>query len=233
MQSQIIHPNGVNHVVISTLDLKAQLEFWTDVMGGQLKGLHEMHGVKGVLLAWVEFSSSPPCYINLQFNPKNPSEIQLGLTHSGTAVGPSAIGTMHHLALNINELDELYAMRDRLRSKGVPVLGPMNHGMCHSIYFAGPEGLALEIACGKAIDAEEWVDPESVKQAGISKEELGRYLKPEAHKRPSKPVPQPGPDAKGPHMMYPRKVYEKMLRVSDEDMLNSVESEPPVKKARL
>ena len=37
-------------------------------------------------------------------------------------------------------------MRDRIRDRGINVFGPLDHGMCHSIYFAGPEHLSLEIA---------------------------------------------------------------------------------------
>ena len=64
------------------------------------------------------------------------------------------------MAFNVDTLDDLYAMRDRIRDRGVPVIGPIDHGMCHSIYFAGPEGLSLEIACGGAIDERAWIDPE-------------------------------------------------------------------------
>jgi hypothetical protein len=40
---------------------------------------------------------------------------------------------------------ELVAMRDRTRSRGLTIVGLLDHGMCHSIYFAGPENLSLEI----------------------------------------------------------------------------------------
>ena len=60
-----------------------------------------------------------------------------------------------------------HALRDRIRSRGVNVIGPLDHGMCHSIYFAGPEDLSLEIATSAApIDARAWIDPEVVKLAG-------------------------------------------------------------------
>ena len=41
--------------------------------------------------------------------------------------------------------EDMMAMRDRLRSKGVPVMGPVDHGMCVSMYFAGLENLSLEL----------------------------------------------------------------------------------------
>ena len=80
---------------------------------------------------------------------------------------------MQHLALKVRNHDELLAMRDRLRSKGVPVLGPTDHGMCVSMYFAGPENLSLELSYShEPIDNRAWIDPEVVKLAGISEDEL-------------------------------------------------------------
>lgn len=83
---------------------------------------------------------------------------------------------LHHLALKVNNHDELRVLRDRLRSKGVPVVGPMDHGFCVSICFAGPESLSLELSYSEAaINLEAWIDPEVRALAGISDEELVRY----------------------------------------------------------
>jgi catechol-2,3-dioxygenase len=53
---------------------------------------------------------------------------------------------MQHVAFNVDGIEDLLAMRDRIRNRGLNVFGPLNHGLCHSIYFAGPEHLSLEIA---------------------------------------------------------------------------------------
>ena len=52
--------------------------------------------------------------------------------------------------------DQLIAMRDRIRIKGVNVIGPLDHGMCQSIYFAGPGNMALEWLPGVDMDAAQW-----------------------------------------------------------------------------
>ena len=57
---------------------------------------------------------------------------------------------MQHLALNVDDDAQLIAMRDRIRSRGVNVIGPIDHGFCKSIYFAGPEHLTLEISTSRA-----------------------------------------------------------------------------------
>ena len=122
------------------------------------------------------------------------------------------------------------AMRDRLRSKGVPVLGPMDHGMCVSMYFAGPENLALELSySNEPIDANAWIDPEVQALAGISDDDLERYRNPAAFEDNGGATPQPGADAPGPHMTnYPKGRYEAILSTPDQVVWDNSENEPPV-----
>jgi catechol 2,3-dioxygenase-like lactoylglutathione lyase family enzyme len=221
------HPDGVHHLAIATRDIKAQIEFFTDVLGGELKALYWMHGVANTFHGFVELS--PTCYIAFQQHPDNPDEPIIGVTHAGNAGGQTTAGTMQHLALNVPTLDDLYAMRDRIRSRGVPVIGPMNHGMCQSMYFAGPEGLALEIATGGNIDVRAWIDPEVQALAGISDDEVARYVTPATFERPADPLPQPEFDPSKPHPRYPDKVLRAMLAAPDASMWNAVTSEPPVR----
>jgi catechol 2,3-dioxygenase-like lactoylglutathione lyase family enzyme len=221
-----LHPNGINHLAISTRDVKSQIGYFADVLGAELKALYWMHGVPNTFHAFVELG--PTCYIAFAQTPKNPTEIQWGVTHSGNAGGPVTAGTMQHLAFNVDTLDELYAMRDRIRSKGIQVMGPIDHGMCHSIYFAGLEGLSLEIACGRDIDERAWIDPEVQALAGISDAELERFKRPDAYERPADPVAQPPFDPSRPHM-EPAALYEQIMARPDEETLHAVTNEPPVK----
>ncbi|MFN8020219.1 MAG: VOC family protein [Acidimicrobiales bacterium] len=221
-----LHPNGVHHLAIATRDMKAQIEFFTDVLGGELKALYWMHGVANTFHAFVELS--PTCYIAFQQHPDNPADPILGVTHAGNAGGNATAGTMQHLALNVDSLDELLEMRDRIRSRGVPVIGPMNHGMCQSMYFAGPEHLALEIATGGGIDERAWIDPEVQALCGISDDELTRYTSPAAYERPTEAVTQPPYDPSKPNLVYPEPVWQAMLAAPDSAMWTAVTSEPPV-----
>ena len=56
-----LHPRGVNHLALSTTDMKRQLEFWCDVLGLPLKALYWMHGVKGAYHGFVELA--PDSYV--------------------------------------------------------------------------------------------------------------------------------------------------------------------------
>jgi len=221
--------NAVHHLAISTKDIKSQIEFFSDVLGAELVGLFWMHGVEG---AWHAFCRlNDHCSISFVELPANQDvEPITGVSHAGTADGPSAPGTMQHLALNVDSVEELLAMRDRIRSKGVNVIGHIDHGLCQSIYFGGPEGLVLEVATSdNAIDGDRWIDPEVVELAGISSEELARYRSPEPFTPTEEPIPQPPFDQDKPRLGYPLESYKKMLTIPDENITaNASYPNPPV-----
>jgi len=52
---------------------------------------------------------------------------------------------VQHIALRVANLDALVAAKEELESKGVDVLGPVNHGVFKSIYFFDPNGLLHNI----------------------------------------------------------------------------------------
>jgi catechol-2,3-dioxygenase len=56
-----------------------------------------------------------------------------------------AYDVFNHTALNATSTAEVDAWADHLRSNGVEVLGPIDHGIIYSIYFHDPNGLRLEI----------------------------------------------------------------------------------------
>ena len=171
-----LHPTGVNHLAISTSDMKSQLEFWCDVLGCPLKALYWMHGVDGCYHGFVELSGNS--YVAFVQHPDNSSDVEYGVTHAGNPGAPVTAGTMQHVAFHVETLEEVLEMRDRIRSRGVQVMGPLDHGFVKSIYFAGPEGLSLEVSCGSNIDAEAWIDPEVTGLCEISDHELGQLKSP-------------------------------------------------------
>jgi hypothetical protein len=154
----------------------------------------------------------------------------IGVTHAANGASPCAGGTMQHLAFNVADEQALLGLRDRIRSRGVNVFGPIDHGMCKSIYFAGPENLTLEIATSREpVDARAWIDPEVVEAAGISPEELAGYKNPAPFQSQGGKVPQPPIDPSKPHMGYPPKVYRYMVAASDEEIAATAsQPDPPV-----
>jgi len=53
---------------------------------------------------------------------------------------------VQHIALEVESVDALVSAKEDLESKGVEVLGPVNHGVFKSIYFFDPNGHRLELA---------------------------------------------------------------------------------------
>jgi catechol 2,3-dioxygenase-like lactoylglutathione lyase family enzyme len=223
---------GLHHIAIATANMKEQIEFFTDKLGMELVALYWMHGVEntwhGFLRLNDESSIAFVCNPDIEKIP-----VHLGETHAGNPAANCARGAMQHLALKVKNHDELLAMRDRLRAKGVPVLGPTDHGFCVSIYFAGPENLSLELSYSDApIDNRAWVDPEVQALAGISDEELARYKQSSDYSDSGGAVPQPDLGGPGPHMAgYPDGVYEMVLGTPDEVIWENSENQPPVEVA--
>jgi catechol-2,3-dioxygenase len=51
-----------------------------------------------------------------------------------------------HFAMGVPDHEALEAWRTRLLTRGVEVEGPIDHGVCTSIYFHDPNGYRLEFA---------------------------------------------------------------------------------------
>ena len=129
---------------------------------------------------------------------------------------------MQHVAFNVDTVEQLVAMRDRIRSRGINVFGQIDHGMCQSIYFAGPENLVLEVATSEAaVDPRAWIDPEVVALAGISEDELARFVRPAAYAGEGGSVAQPPVDMERPQLAYPKRVLEQIMSVPDDELTNS------------
>ena len=222
---------GLHHLAITTADIKTQIEFFTDKLGMELVALYWMHGVENTFHGF------------LRLNDESADRAGAERRHQGTSRQRSA-GPMRAIRAptappapcsmspsGSRGEAELMAMKDRLRSKGVPVIGPRDHGFCKSIYFAGPENLALELSWSEEpINADAWIDPEVVALAGIGDDELARYKASSDFADSGGAVAQPGPDAPGPHMTnYPPGRYETILAMTDAEMLATSETEPPVR----
>jgi catechol 2,3-dioxygenase-like lactoylglutathione lyase family enzyme len=222
--------NGVHHLAICTQDIKKQIEFFSDVLGMELVALYWMHGVDNAFHGFLKLSDS--CSVAFVQTPdveKIPRT--LGVTHAGSPATPVAGGAMQHVAFNVDSLDELLALRDRIRSRGVNVFGPLNHGLCHSIYFAGPEDLTLEIATSeRAIDARAWIDPEVVALSGISAAELERYRRPAKFASRGGALPNPPIAEDKPHQRgFPEALYRGLMAMPDDEVTAKMsESTPPV-----
>jgi catechol 2,3-dioxygenase-like lactoylglutathione lyase family enzyme len=219
-------PNGVHHLAICTKDIKKQIEFYTQVVGMELVALYWMHGVKNTFHGFLKLGDSSS--IAFVQSPEI-GEIQSikGVSHAGSPAQPVAAGVMQHVALNVGSEADLLAMRDRVRSHGYWVMGPLDHGFCKSIYLAAPEGIMLEFSTseGKSINGDAWIDPEVVKLSGITPSDLRRYRNPPAFMSAGGKVAQPSPHSGMPMMDG----MERLYKMTDEEITTRLsESTPPV-----
>jgi len=221
--------NGLHHLAISTGDIKTQIEFFSDVLGMELVALYWMHGVAGTFHGFMRLNDGASVAF-VQNDKIKQTRAIVGVSHAGNPGAASAPGTMQHVAFNMDSEAELLAIRDRIRSRGVVVFGPLDHGFCKSIYFAGPEGLSLEIATSEAaINPEAWIDPEVQALVGINAEELARFKRPPAYRGEGGRLKQPAYDPSKPHQIYPPEAYRALLALTDEQFFKLSESNPPVK----
>jgi catechol 2,3-dioxygenase-like lactoylglutathione lyase family enzyme len=221
-------PDGIHHIAIMSADMKAQLTFFTQVLGFPLVALFEMHGVPGGRHAFLEMApDSFFSVVEMDGIAEIPSTI--GVTHAGTGAGKCAPGVTQHIAFRAPDEAGLLAIQDRIRSHGVPVVGPIGHGFCKSIYFAGPEGLTLEVSYAvSAVDPARWVDPAMLAECGISGEEAQAMMNPAPCAVEGR-VPQPEYDPAKPQLAYPVEALKRMLAVPDAAITaQGSYDEPPV-----
>jgi catechol 2,3-dioxygenase-like lactoylglutathione lyase family enzyme len=215
-------PNGVHHLALNTGDMKAQVEFFTDVLGAELKALYWMHGTNGFFHGFLKLNDLS--YVAFVQAPQ-------GADTAGEAPAVPVAATLNHVAFSVADEEALVAMRDRIRSRGIVVVGPIDHGFCKSIYFGGPEGLRLELSTNEeGIDERAWIDPEVVAKCAMSDADVARYKTPAAYRDQGGKVAQPGLDPSKPAPMWRGDVLKRVLTMSDEDVTKTMsETTPPVK----
>jgi len=215
-------PNGVHHLALNTGDMKAQVAFFTDVLGAELKALYWMHGTNGYFHGFLKLNDLS--YVAFVQAPQ-------GADPAGEGPAVPVASSINHVAFSVANERDLVAMRDRIRDRGVVVIGPIDHGFCKSIYFGGPEGLRLELSTNEeGIDERAWIDPEVVEKCHISAAELATYLTPAAYRDLAGAVPQPPLRADKPQPMWRGEALQRALKMTDEEITRTMsETTPPVR----
>jgi glyoxylase I family protein len=60
---------------------------------------------------------------------------------------PNTPKWVQHIALRVDSVEEVQAVKDRLVAAGIDVLGVTDHGIFQSIYFFDPSGHRVEVTC--------------------------------------------------------------------------------------
>ncbi len=129
----------LNHVAYRCRDAKETAQFYTDVLG--LKLAHTI--VQDRVPSTKEFAP----HAHVFFEMGDGSWVAFfDVAKEDQVSQETNPDWAQHLALEVDTLEELDAAKARLVSRGIDVLGPVDHGFIRSIYFYDPSGHRLELA---------------------------------------------------------------------------------------
>jgi catechol 2,3-dioxygenase len=142
-------PRGVNHVVLNVRNLEVSHAFWTDILG--FRCVAELKPVPGRRRPKMRFYSGLDAAGQVTHHDVALAEIpQIEGTADRTGepppwdLMPKRVG-LNHVAVAWPDRESWLRQVAFLRSRGVPFLRRVNHGMTHSVYIADPDGHGIEV----------------------------------------------------------------------------------------
>ena len=130
----------LHHVAYRCRDARETAEFYTKVLGLEYAmALSEEH---------VPSTGEAHPYMHIFFRMDDGSYVAFFELRDAAAMGRdvNTPAWVQHLALRVPDEEALLRNKRRIESHGVEVLGPVDHGICKSIYFFDPNGHRLELA---------------------------------------------------------------------------------------
>lgn len=147
----------IGHVVLMVEDIDRSVEFYTQVLGFHVTDVYPETMMRGRM-------------VFLRFNPDHHGVALVGLGN-----GPAKHIEMHHMAFQVETLDEVFRARDHLEKHGVTIdyEGRRRAGCQVAVEFRDPDGHNLEIYWGldqvpldgTARPPEEWTPTPSLEEA--------------------------------------------------------------------
>ncbi len=175
-----VSPNNINHIAFCTGNMKEQLQFYTHVIGMELKALFWMHGVEGAFHGFL--SLNPNCCLSFVYHPDiEEKETVMGQSHAPNTISMVPGGVHQHMAFHMDSPEEVQAMIERIRSFGYMVSDIIDHDFCKSAYMLAPENVWIEFTCTVRDFNDQDIDPEVVGLCGINPTELARMVNPNEH----------------------------------------------------
>lgn len=136
----------IGHVVLRSSDLRRSVDFYVRVLGFAISDVYPEDMVPGGM-------------VFLRYNADHH-----GVALVGGMPGPSEKRELHHLAFEVDSLDEVFLARRRLREHGVPIVfeGRRRAGVQIAVEFLDPDGHHLEIYWGlDRVGADGYVRPKT------------------------------------------------------------------------
>lgn len=135
---------GLHHFAYRCRDAEETRHFYEDVLGLPL-----VHFIRADHVP----STGEYCpYVHIFFALQDGSCVAFFDLGDDQAAQPSpnTPAWVNHLALRVDNLQQLATAKARLQEAGVAVIGPTDHGFIQSIYFFDPNGIRLEYSVSTA-----------------------------------------------------------------------------------
>lgn len=129
----MVRPKRIGHVVLNVRDLAVSERFYTEVLGFQVS----LKRGNGTFLTCGKIHHD------------------LALFQAPEDAAPAGDLGLNHIAVQIEDLDELKEVYRRLKSCGARIDHLTDHGMTKSVYFRDPDGNRIEYFFNTTETAEE------------------------------------------------------------------------------
>lgn len=126
-----IRTRKVSHVVLNVSDVERSIKFYTEVLGFKLSD----RNARGMA-----FLRNQTDHHTIGFAPGPP----------GATVAPSGdYLTFHHVALEVDSIQDLFRAREFLKGRGIEILfeGRRGPGCNVGVEFKDPDGYSVELTC--------------------------------------------------------------------------------------
>lgn len=131
--------HGLHHFAYRCRDAEETRHFYEDILGLPL-----FHYIRKDIVP----STGEYCpYVHIFFRMTDGSCMAFFDLGDDVAPAPSANtpAWVNHIALRVDTVEQLEAMKTRLEANGIEVLGVTDHRIFKSIYFFDPNGIRLEL----------------------------------------------------------------------------------------
>ncbi|MFT6286059.1 MAG: glyoxylase I family protein [Halieaceae bacterium] len=130
----------IHHVAYRCRDAKETVEWYQQKL--------DMDFVLAIAEDHVPSTKEPDPYIHLFMDAGMGNVLAFFELPNSPEMGtdPNTPDWVQHIAFQVETMDDLLAGKAKLIAEGVDVLGPIDHGIFHSIYFHDPNGHRLELA---------------------------------------------------------------------------------------
>ena len=139
-------PRGINHMVLNVRNLEVSHTFWTEIIG--FRCVAELKPIPGRQRPKMRFYSGLDAKGDVTHHDLALAEVPAS---NGTGAGPDEWSLMpgrvglNHVAIAWPDRESWLKQLAFMKSKGVPFLRRVNHGMTHSVYIADPDGHGIEV----------------------------------------------------------------------------------------